>query len=118
MVDIRRGEIWTCEFGVPNGSEAGYDRPVIVVQHDGLNRSNLRTVIVVPLSSNVQRIDMESQVLISKSVSKLKKDSLAATHLVAVQMRSCLKRRVSTLPSRVMMDVDEALSRVLGLYDF
>jgi mRNA interferase MazF len=118
MVVMRRGDIWTCELGIPGGSEAGYDRPVIIVQHDGLNKSNLRTVIVVPLSSNVQRMEMDSQVLIPRSISKLKKDSLAATHLVAVQMRSCLKRRISTLPSRTMLDVDEALSRVLGLYDF
>ena len=45
---MTRGEIWWVDFGVPFGSEVGFRRPVIVLQNNILNESNLRTVVVLP----------------------------------------------------------------------
>jgi mRNA interferase MazF len=30
-----RGELWWADFGIPFGSEAGYRRPVLIVQNVG-----------------------------------------------------------------------------------
>ena len=49
---MTRGEIWWIDFGIPFGSEVGFRRPVVVLQNDILNASNLKTVIVVPLTTN------------------------------------------------------------------
>lgn len=42
---MTRGEIWWVDFGVPFGSEVGFRRPVIILQNNILNESNLLTVI-------------------------------------------------------------------------
>jgi len=48
-----RGEIWWADFGVPFGSESGFKKPVVVVQNDDFNKSNIGTVIVVPLTTKL-----------------------------------------------------------------
>ena len=51
---MRRGEIWWAELPVPDGSEPGYTRPVLIVQSDEINASNLATIIVLSLTSNLK----------------------------------------------------------------
>ncbi|MBR1722446.1 MAG: type II toxin-antitoxin system PemK/MazF family toxin [Treponema sp.] len=50
---MTRGEICWVDFGVPFGSEVGFRRPVIVLQNNILNESNLHTVVVLPLTTNI-----------------------------------------------------------------
>ena len=51
---ISQGDVWWADLGEPVGSEPGFRRPVVVVQGDGFNRSSLRTVVAVPLTSNLR----------------------------------------------------------------
>ena len=51
---ISQGDVWWADLGEPVGSEPGFRRPVIVVQGDSFNRSALRTVVTVPLTSNLR----------------------------------------------------------------
>lgn len=44
---VERGQVWTADLGEPEGSEPGYNRPVLIVQNDAFNRSRLHTVIAV-----------------------------------------------------------------------
>ena len=50
---VAQGEVWWADLAPPSGSEPGY-RPVVVVQADSFNRSALRTVVAVPLTSNLR----------------------------------------------------------------
>ena len=52
---MNRGEIWWADLAEPRGSEPGSRRPVLIVQDDLLNRSRLKTLMVVPLTSNLLR---------------------------------------------------------------
>ena len=65
---MTRGEIWWVDFGVPFGSEVGFRRPVIILQNNILNESNLRTVVCVTQPHLIVHIDKSR--LIEK-VSKL-----------------------------------------------
>lgn len=40
---IRRGDVCWADLPDPAGSEAGFRRPVVVVQRDSFNRSMIRT---------------------------------------------------------------------------
>ncbi len=51
---ISQGDVWWADLAEPVGSVPGYRRPVIVVQSDSFNRSSLRTVVAVPLTSNLR----------------------------------------------------------------
>jgi mRNA interferase MazF len=48
-----RGEIWLAGLDPVRGSEQAGTRPVLVLQADPLN-AFLRTVVVVPLTTNLQ----------------------------------------------------------------
>ena len=47
---ISQGDVFWVSFGAPVGSEAGYRRPVVVVQGGRFNRSAIRTVVVCPIT--------------------------------------------------------------------
>ena len=66
---MTRGEIWLGEFGIPYGSEIGYSRPVLIVQDDGFNESRIKTIVILPLTTNLRLLDAPENVLI-KGTSK------------------------------------------------
>lgn len=61
---MTRGEIYWADYGVPFGSEAGFRRPVVIVQTNEFNIKELRTVIVVPLTTNLMLADAPANVYI------------------------------------------------------
>lgn len=53
---MNRGEIWWANLPDPQGSEAGYRRPVIIISSDAFNRSLIKTVLAVVVSSNLIKV--------------------------------------------------------------
>jgi hypothetical protein len=53
-VVVQRREVWWADLDEPRGSEPGFRRPLLVVQADAFNRSRLRTVLGVVLTSNMR----------------------------------------------------------------
>ena len=48
-----KGEIWWANLPAdPYGSEPGKRRPVLIIQNDVINRSNIRTIICAVITSN------------------------------------------------------------------
>ncbi len=97
---ISRGDVLWAELAAPVGSEAGYRRPVVVVQRDSLNRSPFGTVSVVPLTSNMKWLSALGNVVLPASETGLPKDSVAAVALVAAIDRSLLRERVGRVERR------------------
>ena len=54
---MMRGDLWWVDLGVPVGSAVGYRRPAIILQANEYNATELNTVVVVPLSSNLRLAD-------------------------------------------------------------
>jgi mRNA interferase MazF len=44
---VRRGDIWLCDFGQPQGHEPGFRRPAVVLSDDRLNRHGIAVVLPV-----------------------------------------------------------------------
>ena len=112
---IRRGDIWWADLGEPRGSKAGFRRPVIVIQDDFLNRSGVRTVLAVPLSSNLERSHLSSHVVLASSLTGLERDSVAICTLIEAVNRDDLLHRVGNLPNDGMAALDYGLLVTLGL---
>ncbi|MBI2763529.1 MAG: type II toxin-antitoxin system PemK/MazF family toxin [Chloroflexi bacterium] len=55
---IAQGDVWWADLSDPAGSAPGFRRPVVVVQSDAFNRSAIRTVVCVPLTSVLAGIDV------------------------------------------------------------
>jgi mRNA interferase MazF len=98
MVAVAKGEIWWADLSEPVGSAPGFRRPVLVVQGDPLNRSRIATVVVVPLTSNVQWAEAPGNVLLPAALTHLSKDSVANVSQIVTVDRRLLTERISKLP--------------------
>ena len=63
-MEIRQGDIFWVEQDEPTGSEPGYRRPFVVVQNNLFNKSNIHTVVVCALTTNLQRAKSPGNVLL------------------------------------------------------
>jgi mRNA interferase MazF len=112
---VKRGEVWWADLGEPRGSEPGLRRPVVVVQDDLLNASALRTVMVVPLTSNLTRGRAVGNLLLAPSETGLDRESVALVCQVMTLDEDFLDERLGTLSSRVRGRLDRGLEIALGL---
>ena len=115
MPEIRRGQIWWANLGEPRGSEPGMRRPVLVVQANSFNASRIRTVIVLVITSNLQRADAPGNILLPAGASGLPRDSVINISQVLTIDRSFLLQRAGAVPPALLNLVDEGLSLVLAL---
>ena len=106
---MQRGEVWWIEFDPAAGSEIRKTRPGIIVSNNSANRNLLR-VIVVPLSSNTERIySGEARVSCAGTSSKAMADQIMTTDKVR------LKSRIDALSKEDMLAVEHALRVQLAL---
>jgi len=110
-----RGEIWWADFGIPFGSEPGFKRPIIIVQDDNFNQSNINTIIVVPLTTNLLLEDAPGNVLIDKEDSTLSKDSVAVVSQLYAIDKSRIIEKVKKIDTALMDQIEQGLLLVLGI---
>jgi mRNA interferase MazF len=113
-VVISQGDVWWADLGEPVGSEPGFRRPVIVVQGDSFNRSALRTVVTVPLTSNLRWAAAPGNVRLSARATGLPRDSVANVSQLVALDRSILVERVGSLSSAKLELVLAGIDLVLG----
>ena len=110
-----RGEIWLAEFGIPYGSEVGHTRPVLIVQDDSFNESRIKTIVVLPLTTNLRLAEAPGNVFLRKKESKLPNDSaIIAAQFYAVD-RSRLKEKISKVTKETMKQIETGMKLVLGI---
>ena len=107
--------MWWADLGSPRGSAPALRRPVVVVSADFVNRSAIRTVSVVGLTTNVKWADAPGNVLIPAGVAGLSQESVANVTQLQTIARSDLDDKLGKLPKPRMRDVDAGLRRVLDL---
>jgi len=112
---MNRGEIWWANLRAPRGSEPGYKRPVLIVQGDEFNRSGIRTVVVVILTSNLNLKLAPGNVLLPARSTRLPKDSVANVSQIVTLDKTFLCEHVGSLHREKMREVDEGLRLVLNL---
>ncbi len=101
---ISQGEVWWADLPEPTGSAPGYRRPIVVVQGDAFNRSEIATVVTVPLTSNLRWADAPGNVRLTARLTGLPKDSVANVSQVVALDRGMLTERVGKL-SRPKIDL-------------
>ena len=112
---MRRGEIWWADFGVPVGSEPGYRRPVLVVQADSFNQSKIATVIVIPLTKNLQLAAAPGNVVCSARQTGLCARSVVNVSQLAAVNRNRLTEQVGAVPGALLHRIEDGVRLVLGL---
>jgi mRNA interferase MazF len=115
---MTRGEIWWAQFGITFGSEAGYKRPVLIVQDDAFNESKIRTVVVLPLTTNLRLAEAPGNVLLKKNESKLTGDSVIIGAGLYALDRERFIERISKVNKKVMEKVKKGMMLVLGVHSY
>lgn len=112
---VIRGDVWWVDLGEPVGSEPGYRRPAVVLQSNYFNHSELNTVIVVALSTNLRLTMYPGNLLLAKRKTGLPKDSVVNVTQVATVDQSQLFDRCGHLDADSMGRVAEGVRQVLDL---
>jgi mRNA interferase MazF len=111
---IGQAEIWWADLGELTGSAPGYRRPIVVVQCDALNRSRIRTVVCVPLTSNLKWARAPGNVQLSAAATNLPKDSVANVSLVVALDKLQLVERIGKISRRQFELVLAGIDVILG----
>ena len=110
-----RGEIWWANLPEPVGSEPGYNRPVLVIQDDTFTQSNINTVIVVIITSNLNLAAAPGNVLLPRAASGLPKDSVANVSQILTLDKKFLFERIGALPHQLQLEIDDGIRTILYL---
>ncbi len=111
----QRGEIWRADLPEPIGSPPGYRRPVLIIQSDSFNKTNLNTSIVALITTNLDLAEMKGNVLLKKTQSDLPKDSVVNVTQVFTLDKRLLLEFVGTVSESKMEQIENGLRLVLSL---
>ena len=112
---MRRGEIWWANLPAPAGSEPGYRRPVLIVQSDDFNKSHIRTVLALAITSNQRLAAAPGNVSLPRRGTGLNRASVINVSQVVTLDRQFLNERSGRAPSGIMRQVEAGLRLVLDL---
>ena len=110
---MKRGEIWWADLGPYRAGEQTGRRPVIVWQSDTLTRL-LQSVLVVPLTTNLDRAKLAGTALVSASDGGLTSDSVAMAFQMRAIPKERLKTRIRSLSVEELAELELATDEAVG----
>jgi mRNA interferase MazF len=112
---VLRGEIWWASLPIPRGSEPGYRRPVVIVQSDAFNRSEISTIIVAAISSNLRLAEAPGNIYLKRRDSGLPKESVInVSHLLTLD-KKYLSEKAGRLSLKHVNELNEGVKIALSL---
>lgn len=106
-MDIRQGDIYWVDLGIPAGSEPGYKHPHVVIQNNVFNASKINTVVVCALTTNLKRANAPGNILLKRGEGNLKKDSVVNISQIITADKSDLVEKIGSLsPSKVKQIIE------------
>lgn len=111
---VKRGEIYYADLSPVVGSEQGGVRPVLILQNDVGNHYS-PTVIVAAITTQVQKNNLPTHVLLTREETPLAHDSIILLEQVRTIDKRRLQDRITQLKASRMKQIDRALRVSLGL---
>lgn len=112
---IRRGDVWWADLPEPKGSMPGFQHPIVIVQQNDFNQTNLKTIVGVVITTNLRLANMPGNVSLTPRQSGLPEDSVVNVTQLVTANKSDLLGFVETLSERKMEQIDEGLRLILFL---
>ena len=110
---MRRGELWWANLGAHRPQEQTGRRPVIIWQSDALNRV-LHSILVVPLTTNLDRARLAGTAIISASPDGPPTDSVALAFQMRAIPKAALDTRIRPLTDTELAELELATDEALG----
>jgi mRNA interferase MazF len=97
---IKQGDVYWIDLDEPAGSEPDYRHPHVVIQNDLFNASQISTVIVCALTSNLRRVASPGNVLLETGEANLPKQSVVNVTQVLTVDKEMLVEWIGRLSDR------------------
>jgi mRNA interferase MazF len=110
---VKRGELWWADLGPRRPQEQTGRRPVIVWQSDTLTRV-LRSVLVIPLTTNLDRAHLAGTATIAAARDGPPQESVALAFQLRAIPKSALVEKIRPLTDDELAEVELATDEVLG----
>jgi mRNA interferase MazF len=111
---MTRGEVWVADLNPVRGSEQAGTRPVVVILVDPLN-SFLRTVVIIPFTTNLKWSRFPFGVQGSAGDGGLTSDSVALCHQIRVCDKTRLIRPMGQLSATAMARIEQGVRVTTGM---
>ena len=111
--EIKKGDVYYASLNPIVGSEQDGERPVVVVQNNLANKHS-PTIIIVPITRVLKRMELPTHIPISKN-RFLKKDSMILVEQIRAIDKKRLKAYLGHLKPEQMKLVDDAIVNVFEL---
>jgi mRNA interferase MazF len=106
-LEIRQGDVFWIDLGVPHGSEPSYKHPHVIVQNNIFNLSRINTVVVCAVTSNLKLSIAPGNILLKKGEGGLKKDSVInISQIITVDKADLLEKIGRLSPARTNQIID------------
>jgi mRNA interferase MazF len=112
---VNRGEIWWTELSEPKKSEPGYKRPLVIIQSNSYNRSNINTAICAVITSNLKLAEAPGNILLNPKTSGLPKTSVINISQIITIDKSFLIEKVGELTNKQINRLENSLKLILSL---
>ena len=110
-----KGEIWWANLPTdPYGSEPGKRRPVLIIQNDLINRSNIKTIICAVITSNMNQAQVPGNILLEKSITGLDKTSVANFSQILTIDKTRFTELVSMLPKIFISKINDSIRYIFN----
>lgn len=110
---MRRGEIWWADLGAHRPREQTGRRPVVLWQSDDLI-AVLQSVLVVPLTTNMNRAGLAGTAIVAGSDVGPKEDSVALAFQMRAVPKTALLSRIRTMTEQELAELELATDEALG----
>jgi mRNA interferase MazF len=110
---LKRGEVWWADLGPYRPLEQTGRRPVILWQSDALTKA-LQSVLVVPLTTNLDRADLAATALISATRKGPPKSSVALAFQMRAIPKAALHEKIRGLTEEELAELEMATDEALG----
>jgi mRNA interferase MazF len=109
---IHQGDVYWIDLGQPIGSEPAYIHPYVVIQNDILNRSQIRTVIVCALTTNLRRAKAPGNVLLEVGEADLPEQSVVNVSQIFTVDKTLLTEKIGCLTRQRVQQILVGLALV------
>jgi mRNA interferase MazF len=110
---IKQGEIYWVNLGKPSGSEPGYRHPHIVIQNNIFNSSNISTVVVCSLTTNLNRAKAPGNIALIKGEANLPKKSVVNISQIYTVNKSDLIEKIGQVSEKRVSEILEGLNLLI-----
>ncbi|NOT46424.1 MAG: type II toxin-antitoxin system PemK/MazF family toxin [Acidobacteria bacterium] len=112
---IKRGQLYWLDLGEPRGSSPGYCRPGVVIQDNHFNRTNLNTVVVALVTTNLRLALMDGNVLLTPKANGVRELSVVNVTQIYTVDKEELVDRIGNVTRAELEQIDNGLKLVLSL---